>query len=209
MGISICFPHVDNPWNTDCLELKKKMLKENTNGEYQLFYMTGTRKEDVYPAWDWLFRRAKYDIILWDNSDITYAKNWDVLIHKYINQTDWLSLRVVECGQIGVAATNIAKNFGITANSFRRQEFEDWCVEDSKSRPEFEHGWSWYSPSAFRKEWYISTGGFDLSLPPFPNDIDRKWQDKIASQTKFDIVNSYAYHFQYQRENTGEKGPRI
>mgnify|MGYP001566252868 CR=1 FL=1 len=207
-GISLIFPHADNPWNNECLALKRRMLVENTRGPYQLLYVSGSTKEDVYPTWNWLAARAKYDIILWDNSDLVYAPGWDEPIQRHINEADWLCLRSVECGVIGVASSNIDRNFGRTPASFDRPAFEAFCVEDAEARTEIEPGlFGWYSPSAFRRQWFLDQGGFDCDLyPPFPFPVDIKFREKVTARgCRFAIVGSYAYHFQLARENAGER----
>lgn len=206
-GISIVFPHADNPENNRVLELQKKLLRENTKGKYQLSYLSGNQKEDVYPAWNWLISRAKYDLVLWTNTDLLPAPNWDILVKKYQDKADWLSMRVVECGQIGVAFPMIERDFGITASSFERKQFEYFAEEESKKHPEFEEGFVWYCPSVFKKKWFLDNGGFPTDKPyPYPNDS--LFRQKVEKGCRFGVVNSWFYHLQRAGENSGEKKER-
>ena len=195
--ISIIFPHADNPRNNECLELQRQMLKENTDGPYQLLFTSGTAPDDVYREWNHLAAIAKGSILLWGNSDITYAKNWDAPIRQHINDADWLCLRLVECGAIPVASTNIERDFGRAAATFDRAGFEVFAVEEAAKHPSIEHGkFGWYSPSAFRKEWFLDMGGFPTD-PPFPHDNDRIFRERVTARgCRFALLNSYAYHMQ-------------
>ena len=160
--ISIVFPHAMNKENDAVLQLKLKMLEENSTYPYEVMVLSNTGRPDlVYESWDWMMRRAKYDLVLWDNSDITYAPKFMDNIIKHKDDADWLGLELIECGAIGVAATNIHQDFGRTANSFDRSGFEKWVEEYSKDRPSIREGFCWYSPSVWKKEWYIKIGGFD------------------------------------------------
>ncbi|HSZ58526.1 MAG TPA: hypothetical protein VK797_22860 [Tepidisphaeraceae bacterium] len=207
--ISLIFPHHDSPENNACLELKRQMLADNTCCPYQLLYVVGTTPDDVYPAWNWLAKRAKYDILLWDNSDIVYAPGWDENIRRHINDADWLCLRLVECGAIGVAGSNIGANFGRTATSFDRPGFEHFCAVDNAGRSSIELDiFGWYSPSAFRKSWFLEKGGLPDKIP-FPHDNDADFKVKVFNEgCRFARIGSYAYHFQRQWENLGRKVER-
>lgn len=195
--ISIVFPHADNPENNKVLDLKLKMFKENTGCEYEILYLPNDmRPELVYNFWDWGMRNAKYDLILWDNTDIVYAKNWQENVLKHKDDGDWIGLELVECGQIGVAPTNIHMDFGRTADTFRREDFEGFARTYGLGRPSMRDGFCWYSPSVWSKEFYIKMGGFDFSKP-FPHPNDGEFREKCeAANCKFIVVNSFAYHFQ-------------
>jgi hypothetical protein len=122
-------------------------------------------------------------------------------IVKHKDDGDWIGLELIECGKLQVAHTNIQKNFGTTANNFDRLGFETWVEEFSKNRPSKRDGFCWYSPSVWKKDWYIQMGGFDLTNKfPYHNDIEFK--EKVEKlKTKFIVVNSFAYHFQRNHEN--------
>lgn len=185
------------------------MLKDNTTCEYEILYLANQGRTDlVYKFWDYGIRNAKYDLLLWDNSDILYAPRWNENVIKHQDKGDWIGLELVECGQIPVNENNIHKDFGITAKDFRRVDFENWAADFSASRPEYRTGFCWYSPSVWKKSWYIMMGGFDLSHTfPYPVDVLFKERAEEMGQ-RFIVVNSIAYHFQRARENMGEKPER-
>ena len=207
--ISIIFPHHTTPENENVLRLKLQMLRENTTCDYEVLYLANYGRRDlVYKGWDFLMRNAKYDLVLWDNTDIVYSRSWNenVLINQH--EGDWIGLELVECGQIGVHPNNIHKDFGITAETFRRDEFESWAAEFTRNRPSYRKGFCWYSPSVWKKEWYINTGGFDLTKT-FPHPADSEFKERVSRGCRFIVANSIAYHFQRAGENLGEKPERI
>ena len=108
-----------------------------------------------------------------------------------------------------MAKTNIHKNFGTTAKTFDRSGFESWVSDFSKDRPSKREGFCWYSPSVWKKDWYIKTGGFDLKYEFTTHPTDIYFRERIQNETKFIVVNSFAYHFQRAGENRNEKAERI
>jgi hypothetical protein len=208
--ISIIFPHALNKENDAVLQLKLQMLEDNATYPYEVLMLANNKRADlVYEGWDWLMRRAKYDLVLWDNSDIVYAPKFMDNVIKHADDADWIGLELVECGALDVAATNIHMNFGMTAAEFDREGFENWVEEYSKSRPSIRPGFCWYSPSVWKKQWYIDMGGFDLSKS-FPHPIDSEFRAKCeANGSTFAVANSFAYHFQRARENSGIIQPHL
>lgn len=193
--ISIVFTHLLNPENDRCLDLNLRMIAENTTCEYEVMYIADTGNRDmVYRGLDFLMRNAKYEHILWHSSDVVLAPKWNENVVKSFPYGDWIGLELVECGQIGVAHTNIKMDFGITADTFRRAEFEGWVQEYSKNRYDWRDGFGWYSPSVWKKSFYIDAGGFDLTKP-FPHPCDADFRRKVHG-CRFIVANSYAYHFQ-------------
>lgn len=207
--ISIIFPHAINKENNKVFELNLKMLKENTTCDYEVLSLWNNRPDLVYEFWDWGIRHAKYDFILWHNTDIVMGPGWNENVIKSKDKGDWIGIELVECGQIGVHPNNIHKDFGITADTFRRKEFEDWVFNRKWGKPTYREGFCWYSPSVWRKDWYIKMGGFHWEKPfPHPNDTEFKEICELSG-CRFIVANEYAYHFQRAGENLGEKNERI
>lgn len=207
--ISVCLPHAMNEENDKVLQLNLNMLRENTTCPYEVLILSNMGRADlVYKGWDFLMRNAKYDLLLWQNSDILMSPRWNENVLKYQDNGDWIGLELVECGMIGVSPTNIHQDFGITADTFRREDFEDWVKTYSENRLGFRKGFGWYSPSVFKKSWYVSMGGFNTEKSfPHPNDMEFKEKAEKLGQ-RFIVVNSFAYHFQRAGENMGEKPER-
>lgn len=196
--ISIVFPHAINPQNDALLQLKIKMLEENSTYPYEVLYLANNNRPDlVYKGWDFLIRNAKYDLVLWDNTDIVYAPNWMDNIIKHKDDAEWICIQLIECGAIGVHSNNIYMPFGLTADKFMREEFEyyaNWHEKQNKSI--LRESFCWYSPSVFHKDKYIELGGFNIEQPfPTQNDVEFRERAEKAGW-RFITVNSYAYHFQ-------------
>lgn len=195
--ISIVFPHLLNKQNNALLDLNLKMIEENTTCPYQILMVTDNGDKDmVYKGLDWMFRNAKYDLTLWHSTDVVLAPGWNENVLKHIDDADWLGLELAECGQIGVHPNNICIDFGRTADTFKRKDFEGWARTMALGRPTMREGFGWYSPSVWKKEWYVRMGGIDCSKP-FPHPNDSEFRQKCEEQhQKFAVVNSFAYHFQ-------------
>lgn len=171
-GISIVFPHALNAENNRVLLLKLKMIEENTKGPYEILMLGNTMRSDlVYSGWNLLIAQAKYEHILWDNTDLLPGPGYDEPVAELMKQYDWLSFRVAECGAIGVASSMTEKDFGRTAKTFRRQEFEDWVKEQIATHHRSDPGFVWYCPSILKKSKFLELGGF-MTQPPFPNPND-------------------------------------
>ena len=200
-------PHAINEENDKVLALNVKMIKENTIGPYEILYIGNMKRPElVYWGWDMLINAAKYEHVLWHNTDLLLAPNWDANIAALATYNDWISLRVVECGAISSYKTMISTDFGKTADTFDRKSFEEFVKQDTTNRSISEDGWIWYCPSVIKKSKYIELGGFD-NTPIFPHPQDIVFKDKaIAANWKFCVSNhSYAYHLQRAHENLGGK----
>lgn len=207
--ISVIFPHAINPENDRVYNLNLQMLKENTTCKYEILSLHNHSRPDlVYEFWDWGIRRAKYELILWMNTDIVMAPGWNERAIECKDIADWIGIELVECGQIGVHPNNIHRNFGITAETFRRDDFEDWVQMTKRGRPDYREGFCWYSPSVWKKEWYIEQGGFDYTKS-FPHPNDSEFKEKVEKKgARFIVVNEFGYHFQRAGENLGQKNER-
>lgn len=213
--ISVLIPHKANPWNDACLRLTEKMLKENTRCEYELLVEEDTVGGQVYTIWNRMAKAAKYPILVWGNSDVVFAPQWDSPVISFMDSYDYLGFYLVECGMIGVHSNNIHRDFGSLANTFDREGFESFAKRFIDDRPEVlvdqgrpdnhqqNAGFGWYSPSAMKKKYFLDHGGFGEN-PPFPHN-----QDSIFMQRCYEDgmtlakVRTVAYHFQMARENYG------
>lgn len=209
--ISVIFPHAINEENNKILELKLSMLKEHSTYPYEVIYLASSmgRTDLVYEGIDYLIRKSKNELVLWDSTDIVYGPGFMENIVRHKDDADWIGLELVECGAIDVHPNNISMNFGRTSVDFKKKEFENWVIEFSKNRPSIRNGFCWYSPSVWKKEWYLNQGGFNINLPfPYPNDVEFRERCE-KNNTRFAVVNSFAYHFQRAHENLGYKEERI
>ena len=146
---------------------------------------------------------------LWHNTDLVLAPGWDINVLKHQNKSPWQCLRVVETGAIGVDSAMLCKDFGRTAKTFRRKEFEDFVRQESKKHPEYEEGFVWYCPSVMNRDWFIKMGGFPDEKPfPHPNDIEFRNHVEAAGCKQI-IVNSWAYHFQRGHIHQGLQDERV
>lgn len=192
--ISIIIPHLRKKNNDLALKLNVEMLMDNTANSFELIVDTQAPK-DPYEIWNETAKSARADILVFSNTDVLMAIDWDIYMVVYCKHNIIVTGYLVEPGNVGVADVNIHKDFGRHPDSFRRKEFEDWC--DDQKVPECIEQRAWYMPCAVRKDWFLETGGFKPGYPfPNPNDI-RFWDEcRDVFGTKFLRVNSWAYHFQ-------------
>jgi hypothetical protein len=151
--------------------------------------------KDPYKIWNEVAQTARADILVFSNSDVLMAPNWDILFVEHMVENAIFTGYLVEPGNVGVAHQNIHKDFGRYPSTFRRQEFEDFALNAKVPVVKEERGW--YMPCAISKKWFLSTGGFDTTLG-FPNPNDILFWNKCISElgTRLYRCNSFAYHFQ-------------
>lgn len=194
--ISIIIPHKRKATNDLALKLNVEMLLANTANNFELIVDTESPK-DPYKIWNEAAKSARADILVFSNTDVLMAPDWDVSFINYMDDNSILTGYLVEAGNVGVASVNIHKDFGKTPSEFRRHDFEEYAIKQSKFTIPAKIERAWYMPCAFYKSWFLWTGGFDTTLG-FPNPNDILFWDKCRDSfnTKFVRVNSFAYHFQ-------------
>lgn len=193
--ISIIIPHKIRPLNDQAMLLNVGMLFDNTTLSFELLVDTSCPK-DPYEIWNEMARVARGEFLVFSNSDVLMAPEWDVYMVANCHPNTIVTGYLVECGNIGVASVNIPKNFGRSPESFNRRCFEDYA--NSQQPPEIKEERAWYMPCCVRKDWFLSTGGFDTSKGGFPTPLDIIFWDNCRDTlgTRFLRARSYAYHFQ-------------
>lgn len=194
--LSIVIPHMRKEANNMSLSINIDMLMRNTYHPFELIIDTESPK-DPYKIWNEVSTQARGKILVFTNSDVIFAKDWDVFMVKYMQDNAILTGYLIEPGNIGVASENIHRDFGKTPYTFRYNEFQSFCDMHAASVPECREERGWYMPCAFLKDWFVWTKGFDTELS-FPNPNDILFWNKMTMNygTKLLRVRSYAYHFQ-------------
>jgi hypothetical protein len=192
--LSIIIPHKISRLNNEAMLLNIAMLNENTVSPFELIIDTESPK-CPYAIWNETARTARGEFLVFSNTDVLMAPDWDVYMLACKPNTI-VTGYLVEPGNIGVAPVNVHKDFGRSPASFRRQEFEDYAL--GSSVPEIKEERAWYMPCCVDKEWFLSTGGFDTSKGSFPTPLDIIFWDMCRDElgTKFLRADSWAYHFQ-------------
>jgi len=193
--LSILIPHKRGIKNDLALQLNVQMLLENTVNQFEL--LVDTMDGCPYRLWNEMARKAKYEILVFSNSDVLMSKGWDSYIPNYVIDNNITTGYLVEPGIIGVFWQNITKNFGMSPEDFNRLEFEKFAISHTTQLDEVRHERAWYMPCFMKRDWFLGVGGFDIENPfPYPND-EKFWND-VESQydTIFLRIPSIAYHFQ-------------
>lgn len=194
--MSIIIPHKPRPSNDKALMLALQSIIEGTTYDYELI-IDNTVPGDPYTIWNKLAHSASGEILVFSNSDVVFAHEWDRFLVEHCSNNTIVTGYIIEPGNIGVAPINIARNFGKHPDSFDRVAFEAFVSKHGA--PEMKEERGWYMPCAMDRAWFISTGGFPTDLGfPEPNDIKFWNRCKAEYGTKFLRVKSYSYHFQAQ-----------
>jgi len=193
--ISILIPHMPRPSNDKALDLALASIRRYTSLEYELIIDT-TVPGDPYAIWNKMSWQARGRTLVFTNSDVVFAPNWDDLVINCPPNTI-VTGYIVEPGNIGVAPVNIARDFGKHPDNFREADFQHFVEKHQAPEQKEEKGW--YMPCAMDKLWFQSTDQFSTEEPfPAPNDIKFWNYCEKDLGTKFLRVRSYSYHFQNQ-----------
>jgi hypothetical protein len=173
------------------------MLKDNTKIPYDV--VVDDRDLDPYEIWNDQVSKAKTDVVVMSNSDVLVAPGWDSMINPCVSNSI-VTGYLVECGAILASDVNFSCDFGKTPSTFRRDAFESFSLEKSKTVPVVKEERGWYMPCAVNRDWFVSTGGFDMSKGSFRGKIplDIYFWDSCLRTPGFRLLraNSFAYHFQ-------------
>jgi hypothetical protein len=193
--LSIIIPHKNTPMNDKALMLNLASLIDNTYYSFELIVDTECPK-DPYKIWNEVSEHARGDILIFTNSDVIMGPGWDKPFALHIQDNAIVTGYLLEPGNVGVAAQNIQIDFGRNPDQFEMSLFEKWVL------PRIDPTWvteerGWYMPCAMKREWFMSTGGFDTTIGfPNPNDI-LFWERCVKEyNTKLLRVKSFSYHFQ-------------
>ena len=194
--ITIIIPHKRTPLNDQALQLNLQMINENTRCSYELIIDT-TEPANPYEIWNKTARMARAPVLVFSNSDVLLAPDWDVHLVDHLEDNSISVVYLVEPGTIGVAAENIKQDFGREPASFDREAFEKYVKVIGRKVPEIKEERGWYMPCAVYRDWFAWTGGFDLD-EPFPSPADIRFWNRCRDDygTKFLRARSFAYHFQ-------------
>lgn len=196
MLLSIIIPHKRGPHNDAALSLNIRRLVLYTVNSFELIIDTDAPK-DPYKIWNEAAAKARGDILVFTNSDVIMGQGWDELFGIHMQDNAIFTGYLIEPGTIGVASQNIHKDFGRNPMDFHEHSFDDYVYQLEREKPAIIEQRGWYMPCALRRDWFLSTGGFDTTLGfPNPNDI-LFWERCIKEYgTKLMRVASFAYHFQ-------------
>jgi len=205
--ISILLPHLRVKENDKALQVAMDCLIDNTGLDYELVIEAVQERRDIYRVLNRMVEKAASDWIVFTNSDVFFAPGWAESMWEARQENRIVTGVIVECGAIGVNVMNYHRNFGMTPETFKRNQFEQWVSEGG----EWRDGEGWYFPSLHYRPDFQRMGGFDLTrgvFPLDPLDIDY-WERFKAAGGHVQRVASYCYHLQfYSSEAEQQKAAR-
>lgn len=196
--ISILIPHKPGGMNDKALKLAiDSIVRFTQNYSYEII-LNMTVPGDPYSLWNDMALQSKGYALVFSNSDVIFAPDWDRHLIKNADDNTIVTGYVLEPGNIGVAPVNIHANYGKNPDEFNETGFHSH-VEKHKADDVKEER-AWYMPCAMSRGWFLySSGMFPVDIPfPNPNDILFWNRCKEELGTRFLRVKSYSYHFQNQ-----------
>ncbi len=193
--ITIILPHKRNPGNNEALSLCLDCLQANTVSDFVLIMDAATNRP-LYPRVNAMVKQAQTEVCVYWASDMFAAPGWDLPMLQLFAMDTFINNTVVEPGVISMFGGNHKIDFGRRPDTFARQRFEHWAVNDGHTAG----GEGWFAPYMFPRSGFIEMGCLDLS-------VDAEYEFGGADMTLFDkwkasgnrvirAPNSFVYHLQ-------------
>jgi len=198
--ISILLPHLREPENDRALQIAVDTLIAHTDLNYELMIESVAERRDIYPVINQMAARAAGDWIVFWNSDVFASPNWIQPLYDARHENAIVSPTMVECGAIGVSERNLYHDFGMTPDTYRRAEFEQWVRDGAEWSVNWIEGQrAWYFPSLLSRARFLALGGFDAAFGHFPTDpVDiHFWDGWEAQGGEFIRARAWVYHLQH------------
>ena len=199
MKLTIVIPHKSTPLTDEALRLCLKILRENScepqrfNEQYEVVIPQGG---EVYQMYNDGGRQARADNLLYLNNDMFMGPGWDKHMFDHLDDNALVTGYVVEPGVIKVALQNILKDFGRTADTYRREKFDNFARYRQAKTPTVRNFRGWYMPLFLTKGLIDRLGGYPTDNSPYaPNDV-RYFRHCAEAGVHVRQVNFYCYHLQ-------------
>lgn len=191
--LSVLIPHKHEPENDKALAIALSCLAANTVNDFELLVDT-TTPADPYVVLNDMARRAVGDYLFFSNSDIFVSPGWDFDLLAKAQPSVMVTATLVEPGAIGVFTGNMQRNFGMTADTFRRAEFEAWAAAPDGALPD---GAGFYYYALIHRKTFLDRGAFDLSRGTFPEPLDIYfWNNWLEDRLRIERSSALVYHLQ-------------
>ena len=141
-----------------------------------------------------MFHNASNPIVCYLQSDMVAGKDLDKHIIDNINSNTILSCARIEPPLHPESPEKIVKDFGITPDEFKFDEFNKFVNELQKeNRPNID---SYFAPFAiYKNTWFEQLGGFDTQFRCSREDSDINIRMKACGLNVIQSWNSCVYHF--------------
>lgn len=134
---------------------------------------------------------AKYDIISYLQNDMVVSKNYDEDILKDLEENCILSSTRIEPPLHGESNLTFTKNFGLTPNDFKWDEFVNYAETVKSDRVEN----YFFAPYTFHRKTWQSIGGYDSRFRRAREDSDFVQRCLHANIKLKQTFKANVYHF--------------
>lgn len=191
--LSILIPHKHEPENDKALAIALSCLATNTRNDFEILVDSET-PADPYVVLNRMAWMAHGEYLFFSNSDIFVSQGWDVDLLAKAAPDVMVTTTLVEPGAIGIFPGNMQRQFGMTPESFRRDEFEAWAANPDGALPD---GEGFYYYALIHRETFLKRGTFDTTRGTFPTPLDIYfWNDWKADGLTIVRAHSLVYHLQ-------------
>jgi hypothetical protein len=192
---TILLPHKRNSGNDDALRIALDCLMTNTVHDFVLL-MDAATDAPLYERVNQMVRNAPTECCVYWCSDLFAAPGWDEPMLARYNDHTFVTNVVVEPGVIGIDPRNIGKDFGRKPETFQREAFERWALNEAP----LPSGIGFPAPYLFPRAGWLAHGGLEVGLRGdhhgFTNadvELFARWR---ASGNAVVRARSYVYHLQ-------------
>lgn len=191
--LSILIPHKHDTENDKALAIALACIAQNTVADFELMVDT-TTPADPYVVLNGMAQRAQGEYLFFSNSDIFVSLGWDTDLLAKAQPNVMVTATLVEPGAIGLFPGNMQRNFGMTPDTFRRNEWETWADDPDGALPD---GEGFYYYALIHRETFLARGAFDTRRGTFPTPLDIYfWNDWKADGLTIVRSAALVYHLQ-------------
>lgn len=194
--LTVILPHKRNPGNDKALQVALDCLFTNTVNDFKLI-IDAAYNEPLYERINRMVAQADTEYCVYTASDTFMSPGWDVPMLAAVNNHTFVTGVLVEPGVISIFNDNVGWDFGRRPETFRRDEFEQWCFDHAPSLNLSPRGW--YAPYMFPRVQWLEFGGYNTELVSedgftgADQDLFEAWEKMHMDIVR---VRSYAYHLQ-------------
>jgi GT2 family glycosyltransferase len=141
-----------------------------------------------------MFNESKTDIVCYLQSDMVVGKDIDKHILSVINENTVVSCTRIEPPLHPESPEKITKDFGLTPDSFKKEEFNNFIKSFQEEKRSHTNGH--FAPFAiYKSTWFDKLGGFDTQFRCSREDSDMIIRMNLCGLETIQSWKACVYHF--------------